>query len=376
MSARLGRVEAWRRVAAPLLASRLLWLLIAALVVMRTMPGLPLVTALRNSLTYWDAHIYLDIAAHGYAAQPCSPVSCDYHDAFLPGLPLLIRGVTVLTRDDVSAAWLVSLVAEAFALWYVVRLVAAERDRGSASFSAWLVALAPTAMFFIAPFTESPFVAAAAASLFHARRGRMLAAGVAGALACSMRVTALALVPALVLEHLLRTRWRPRPAVLYALLIPLPLALFCVYLRIRTGDALAYLDAQHTPSFDHTVAFPWQGLVTSWNTMAGTTDGEIRSIFAREVAFGLLGLVVCVAMWLLPRIPASFALYCTLAWLLTSSHSFWRSEPRYDLALFPAVLVVVDLSARARGARPVLVGASAALMCAGTAIYAQGRWLG
>jgi hypothetical protein len=62
--------------------------------------------------------------------------------------------------------------------------------------------------------------------------------------------------------------------------------------------------------------------------------------------------------------------------LMTASVSFWRSEPRYLLALFPAVLIPVDLTSRFRTARPALIGASALLMCAGTWIYAQGRWVG
>jgi len=141
-------------------------------------------------------------------------------------------------------------------------------------------------------------------------------------------------------------------------------------------DAIAYFDAQKLPSFDHTLAPPWQGFWATWHTMASSFDGESRSIFAREVAFGLLGLVLCIGMWALPRIPRSLALYCSLAWLLTSSLTFWRSEPRYDLALFPAVLLVSDLTARVRAARPVITVLSGALMCAGISLYAQGRWLG
>ena len=97
---------------------------------------------------------------------------------------------------------------------------------------------------------------------------------------------------------------------------------------------------------------------------------------AREVAFGLLGLVLCAGMWVSSRIPRSLALYCTIAWLMTASLPFWRSQPRYSLALFPAVLLVSDLTQRFPRARPAMLGASAILMCAGTWIFAQGRWLG
>lgn len=376
MRLRPGRADAWRLVAAPLVTSRLLWMLVVIAVVHHTMPTTPTLTAVGGSLRYWDARIYLDIAGSGYPPTRCSIVQCDYHDAFLPGLPLLISSATLVVRDPVLAGWLVSLLAEAVALWYIARLVAAERDRAAAQLSVWLVALAPTALFFTAIYTEAPFIAAVAASLYHARRGETQKAAIAGAIACCFRLTALALLPALALEHVVRKRWR-RPSHLVLLaIIPVPLVAYCVYMQLHTGDAFAYLDAQRSPSFDHTLAYPWDGLQSSWNTMLSATSGETRSIFAREVAFGLLGLALCCAMWASRRIPASLSLYCTLAWLFASSLSFWRSEPRYDLALFPSVLLVADLTARVRTLRPALVAASGALMCAGVAIYSQGRWLG
>ena len=52
------------------------------------------------------------------------------------------------------------------------------------------------------------------------------------------------------------------------------------------------------------------------------------------------------------------------------------SRPRYDLALFPAAILVCDLSARARAARPLILAASGALMCTGVSLFSQGRWLG
>jgi hypothetical protein len=365
----LRRSSEWRLVPAPLLVSRLLWLAVAVAVVHTAMPATPLLTSIGQSLHGWDAGHYVEIARNGYAPY------LDYHDAFLPGYPMLIRAASTFTRDDVVAGWLVSLLSEAIALWYIARLVSAERDRAAAAFSVWLIALAPAALFFTAVFTESPFVAAAAASLYYARRGDMRAAAIAGAVACSLRLTGLALVPALLIE-LGGPRRRPHGRLLWVLLVPLPILLFFAYLKLRTGDALAYFDAQKLPQFGHFVAFPWQGFSTTWNTLVTSTDGEARSIWAREIAFGLLGLVACAAMWVWRRIPRSFAAYCTLAWLLTASVTFWRSEARYDLALFPAVLIVADVTSRVRAARPTLVVAGGALMCAGIAIYTQGRWLG
>jgi hypothetical protein len=281
-----------------------------------------------------------------------------------------------VTRDQVTAAWLINAVAETIALWYLGRLVLGERDQWSARFSVWLLALAPTALFLVAPFSESSFIASAAASLYYARAGHPRKAVVAAALACSFRLTGLALIPALAIEQLRRTGWRPRPELLGIVLAALPLALYGVYMQIHIGDALALLHADHLPSFGLQPTPPWQGFASTWHTLVSASNGETRSIFAREVAYGLLGLALCAGMWVSSRIPRSLALYCTIAWLMTASLPFWRSQPRYSLALFPAVLLVSDLTQRFPRARPAMLGASAILMCAGTWIFAQGRWLG
>jgi hypothetical protein len=367
---RRATTSSWGSALAAVAVSRLLWLGVFIAVLAIDFPSTPLVTGIRAHLVAWDAISYLSIAVNGYPAQ------LDYRDAFLPGFPLLVRVLMFVTRDEVTAAWLINAVAETIALWYLGRLVLGERDQSSARFSVWLLALAPTALFLIAPFSESSFIASAAASLYYARAGQPGKAVVAAALACAFRLTGLALIPALAIEQLRRTGWRPRPELFAVLLAALPLALYGLYMQVHIGDALALLHADHLPSFGLQPTPPWQGFATTWHTLLSASNGETRSIFAREVAFGLLGLLLCAGMWVSSRIPRSLALYCTIAWLMTASLPLWRSQPRYSLALFPAVLLVSDLTQRFPRVRPAMLGASAILMCAGTWIFAQGRWLG
>jgi hypothetical protein len=360
----------WRPALVSLLASRALIAVVVVGTLALFVHGIAPVTGAAQSLVQWDARSYLAIAAKGYG-----PV-VEPHDAFLPGFPLAIHAVALLVRDEVTAALIVCLIAEALALWYVARLLQHERDADAGRFAALLLAFAPTAIFLTAPFTEGPFIAAAAASLLYARQGRTTAACWAAAIAASVRLTGLALLPALAVECLMQSRWRLRSSHLALLIIPVPLLLYCAYMAVHTGDPLALFHAEASPSFGQSLAPPWKGFATSWQTMITTADGENRSIFAREVAFGLLGLLAVIAMWVSTRVPRSFALYCSIAWLMTASLSFWRSEPRYLLALFPALLVIVDLTQRHRGARPVIVAISGVLMCLGTIVFAEGRWLG
>lgn len=368
MVARLRAAAA--AVGPPIILSRVLWLAVVAGVALISFHTTPFMDAVRGSLLHWDAVSYIDIVERGY------PAHLDYHDAFLPGYPLTVRIVQLVARDPIVSAWIASLLAEVVALWYVLRLVTAERDRSGGTFAVWLLALAPTALFLTAPFSESAFIAGAAASLYYARQGRPLAAAVAAAAATAVRLTGLALIPALALETLARNRWRPGRDLLRIAIVPIPLLAYCAYMKVHTGDALALLHAEQLPSFGQQPVPPWTGFATTWNTMVHALDGETRSIFAREIAFGLLGLLACVGMWASSRIPRSFAVYCSVAWLLTASLSFWRSEPRYFLALFPAVLLLIDVTRRARAVRPAIVVGSTALMCIGTWVFAEGHWLG
>ncbi len=145
---------------------------------------------------------------------------------------------------------------------------------------------------------------------------------------------------------------------------------------MRTGDALAFLHAESLPSFGEAAAWPWDGLRTTWATAASSTDPTNRSVFVREIIAGMVGFAVACLSWADSRMPRSLALYCTLVWLTAVSLTFWRSVPRYDLALFPAVIVVADLTVRVRCVRPVLVAAGAALLAWSAFVFAEGGWVG
>jgi hypothetical protein len=92
--------------------------------------------------------------------------------------------------------------------------------------------------------------------------------------------------------------------------------------------------------------------------------------------FGAGGGLVCAALWLTRRLPASLAVYCTVVWLVSVCVSYWISVPRYEIAMFPALIAVWDLLARRPHWRTAAVAASAGLFAYGAGLYATGRWLG
>jgi Dolichyl-phosphate-mannose-protein mannosyltransferase len=366
------RSPVFRTVAAALVVSKIV-VAVAVLAVLSGQGQPADWASVRHVFTGWDAQSFISIAQNGYPS--CITCASGHLIAFLPGMPFLIRATTRLGMDPVWGGLLVSLVAETVALTYIFALVKRERDTASAHFAVWMVALAPFGLFLSAVYTESVFIAAAAASLYYARAGNTRKSVIAAAVACATRLTGVALIPALIAEILLRKRRFTLEAA--APLVGLiPLAVFGAYVAGATHDAMAIFDVNRL-DFDHSLAPPWSGLNVTWQLFTAAT-GENRFIWIREIVSGIGGFVVvglCVVWTLRRRLAPALTLYCIGAWLMAVSISFWLSVGRYDLALFPAVIVLADLTKRFWPLQPALVAGSGGLMLWGSEIYATGHWL-
>ena len=371
----------WRLVLPPFLTARLVGLVVPVLATWQqsSATGIPTWGELRTAFDRWDSESYVAIAEHGYPSHLDFGLGQPGHlVAFFPGYPMLIRAVMVVTGDAVVAGLLVSTVLELVALWLLAGLVERERGRDAARFATWAVALWPYAAFLGLVYTEATFVAAVAGSLLLARRGRMGAACLVGALACATRVTGLALIPALLVEQLVRRRWRPSPQLAWLLVVPVPVLLFGAYLRLHTGDWLAWLHAEGSVSFDYRhLDWPWVGGRATWDSVVRSSlPASSTYVFALELVWGIAGAAVVAALWITRRLPASLTVYCTAVWLLSVCVSYWISVPRYEIAMFPAVIALWDLLARRPGWRAAAVATTAGLFAFGAGIYATGRWLG
>src|SRR5207244_4101387 len=125
-----------------------------------------------------------------------------------------------------------------------------------------LLAFAPVAFFFSAPYTESLFLVLSVGAFLAARTGRWALAGLAAGAASGTRSTgALLLLPLLILylygpradreSPPARPGWRTliprhpvRPDILWLALAPVGIVAFSLYLRESTGDALAWAHFQ------------------------------------------------------------------------------------------------------------------------------------
>jgi hypothetical protein len=333
-------------------------------------PGHPTYAELLSPFGGWDGDAYKQLAQHGYPSGPLdlTPDDPGHHHpghlwAFFPGYPMLMRAAMVFFPDATTAGVIVNSLGELVALIFLAKLALHELsgDTESARFSAWLLAVYPYAVFLTAVYTEGPFLAAAVASLYCMRRGQHLRAGILAAVATAIRITGLALIPALLLEYLLRRRWRPQADVLAVLLPVVALLLFLWYAHAMTGDTFAFWHAEQSGSYNRFTSWPWNGLQATWESARG--GGRYSFVYAMELIFGVLGLVAVV--YLVTRwreIAPSLIVHAASVWVLSVSYTSWLSVPRYLMAMVPLYLAVAVLTRGRPQLRTSILVASAGWM--------------
>jgi hypothetical protein len=310
-------------------------------------------------LARWDGGWYLAIVRDGYPRE----VPAGFGDqaqstlAFFPGYPLLIEAgssVTGLAPALVGVA--VSTLAGAAASVVVWLLAERVADARTANRTVMLFCFFPAAFVFSMVYTEALFLLLVATCLLALVRERWPAAGVAAALAGLVRPTGLVLTLccgwAAVAAIRRQGSWKPAVA---PLLAPTGTLAFFGYLRLHTGDWLAYVEATRR-GWDQGFDF---GISNVRSVLAVVAEREFGMYV---LMLGACAVAVVVALYLLVRwpLPAPLLVYVagTAGIALLSSNT--TSLPRYLLAAFPVLIPVArQLSDEAY---PMVVAASATLM--------------
>ncbi len=318
----------------------------------------------------WDAPHYLDIARMGYVREGVE----SRWIVFYPLYPWLVRAATLLVRDELAAAFLVSTLASVAAGLLLYRLARLDEEQSVARAAVFFMFVFPTSYFLHIGYTESLFLALALGTFLAARTRRWPLAGLLGALACMTRANGLALLPALAFEvwdeyrasgRRLSARW------LWALA---PLAGFGVYLAINytaKGHPFAFLKAQDEYWY-RTFAWPWDAVAASWRYWQGSAPSDALMVGWQEFFFVLLGLGLTVWAWV--KMRASYAAWMTFNWLLWSCTKFVLSVPRYTLVLFPAYLIFARASAKRPEAGALIAVWSLLFLALFLARFSQGYW--
>jgi len=291
----------------------------------------------------FDTMRYLSLARNGYTEE---------NSVFPPLYPLAIRGVGAALKivtgagagvANLAAAVLLSNAALVGALALLYRAATAELGLKVATRTLVYLVFFPVGFFLLAAYTESLFLLFALGSVWAARRGRPLTAGVLGLLASLTRLTGWGLVVPLGYEYLRRRDfawrrigWRG----LAALLPPLGLVLFVAW---RHAAGLPPLGDVYRQYWFQTTGLPGADVVRSLGVLltgAGPRAGEYTLVLDLASA-GLLALTTVVVF---RRLGPTYGLYnaMMLLFMLLPSSDLkpLYSFSRYALAFFPTFMVL------------------------------------
>ncbi|MGI8436228.1 MAG: mannosyltransferase family protein [Chthoniobacterales bacterium] len=290
---------------------------------------------LNYTLGRGDAAWYLDLVEHGYEAGPFEATR-QHNWVFYPLYPMLVRLASFGTHQYLLAGALLSNAFFFCALLLFHRLIGALGYEGSiADRAVFYAAIFPVSYFFSLPLTESLFFLAVIGSFLAGARGRWWAAGLLGACAAASRPNGILLLPALAifyLERSERAKWGAQ--ILWLGLIPISLGGFMFFLWHRTGNPLAFLEAQsawgrHRGSLlAPLIDYLWSpsAMIDPWNF--------------RLLNFAAVILALGVAVFWTSQRAWAFAALTLFSLLLPLASGSLQSMARFVLVIFPLYLAL------------------------------------
>ena len=320
--------------------------------------------------TRWDARHFLRIADGGYFAYPDYPNEI----AFFPLFPLLIRGLAAVGIDPSLAGMLISLIGSIVAGAFLYRLAEEELGEGTGRRALVYLFLFPTAVFLIAPYSESLFLAGAIAAFYYARRGQWLLVALPAAVAMGSRIAGLFLLAGLAVEFIRQKDFSYKKLVGAVIGLgagALPLLAYGAYLNSTTGSSFSFIDAQEAGWY-RTFTDPLESLRATWDTWGGAHPTNWVFAWRIEILAAIVGLFFL--GWALRKREWGYATYMglTLAALMTSSWYF--SIPRILLTLFPIVLLLAEWSGERPRRHENIVMALAPLAALGVVVFTREIW--
>jgi len=326
----------------------------------------------------WDTGFYLDIATQGYQLEGVRLPSV----AFFPLLPLLIRAVTPLVGDPLSAGVLIANAALLGASVLIYRLAEETWGNAVADRAVWYLLIFPASLFGSAIYSESIFLLGAAGALYAARHNRWAMAALLGLLTGLTRFMGVIVAPMLIVEWWLQRRRATadaRPS-LAALLAPVAVVVgtgvFMLYLQWIFGDPLAFAHASEAWGRQPTspieaVAQLLQPPLEGWGAaiLAGRLplDNWI-DLLASLTAVILGGVLLRQRRW-------SEGIFVLSGALIPLSSGLLMSQRRYVWTLFPMFFVLARW-----GERQWFDRTFTALSLLGlglfTALFANWYWVG
>ncbi|MPZ90411.1 MAG: hypothetical protein GEU68_02075 [Actinobacteria bacterium] len=334
--------------------------------------------------TRWDAQHFLEIAEFGYTDERSDP----HATAFFPLWPLMIRALSATGLGPALAAMVLSTAASVVAVAYLYRLAEEEQGRGAGSAgpqeqgggrrASLYLLFFPSAVFLVAPYSESLFLAGAIPAFYYARHQRWLVSGACAAVAMGARAAGAFLLVGLLLEFVRQRDFSGatlRRGLAAGVVALLPLLAFAAYLWQVKGDPLYFFTDQRL-GWGRELSGPLEALRATWGaTRVDAGEGALTNFVIGwrveivAVALGMLSVV-----WALVKREWGYAGFMgvLLASLMTSS--IYLSVPRMLLSMFPIVLFLAEWTGRDTKRHETVLLAFAPIATLGVVAFTRQAW--
>lgn len=309
----------------------------------------------------WDALMLQSIAQHGYFAVFPNQV------AFLPGYPLTLYLVHLVVHQWVASELLLSFIAGAFAM------VALGRIAGDSKAVLYIL-VSPAAIFLAVGYTEALFLAFALWAWLAARDGRWWLAAVLAGAASVVRINGVFLCLALLVFIAFSAHGQRLKAFLTFAPAFVPILGYEIYLRVATGDWLAWFHAESRGWGRHLTS-PAASYQRTWAAAFGHRFNAPGSFpFQLELVAAAAGLAILAVVIVRRSWPEVVYAGLTIGSLVTSV--WYESVPRSLLLLWPLWAFLAAQSAKRPVVGKAYVAISAPLAVAIALLYLSGNWAG
>lgn len=279
------------------------------------------------TLSQWDGFWYIDLAKNGYVFKQDEL----NNTAFLPLYPFLLRITSTVTRSYTLAGVLINIFSLTLAVHYLKKLSALEKfDNSTIQKTVLMILLYPTAIFFLAIYTEALFLCLTVITFYCVKKKRYLWAGIFGMLSALTRIPGVFLF-----FPFIYYLWKEKEAVgkyVYSLLVPLGTGVYLLLQKFFTGNAFAFLETQK--SWGRTI-----GEINAdhfeWASHAATVNGTMDILFA---------ILLVAGVYLVYRkLDLGYAIFCLLALAVPLLTGTTMSIIRFGMVLFPIGMSVAKI---------------------------------
>jgi Gpi18-like mannosyltransferase len=288
--------------------------------IVATYPSNHYVLEPNNPLSYmasWDGADYIQIAKSGYQSE--------FWVSWFPLYPVLIASLGIIIPSLLISALLISWASMIGAVYFfikIIRKIFKVTDSLEPLRAVVFFVLFPTAIFFVAPFTESLDALLSLGAIYFALNKRYLSAGILAAFASANHVTGI-LVALIVGMILIEEKVKISKVIISVVIGSIGLISYSLFLYLNYHNPLAFLTSQIT--------------YHNW------TQHDHVSLIGSTTVFNLINFALVVAAviyWWNRR--RSFAIYSALFLLIPLAGRQWGGFDRYCLMVFPIGFMLYD----------------------------------